>query len=486
MKELIKKSKDKPRAVLAGKIFLVVFLILVAFTVRVETFWLPKLIGDQAQYLGLAMKLEEYGFREGYNLRGIRGDVFNVPIKDGSPEETGQIFIFTPTPDPDWRGDILESLESLGAGYYDQPFFHKPPAFSYVLMFSHRLFLRDKMPYSIVKTNLAERAIRLRPEAFFKIQFYAAIVPLLFGLGTVLLTFFLGVYLFNFRVGLYSALLYALHPVTILMDQRVLSDGMVSFFVVLAVLLFVIAQDKDSLWLYLLSGASCGISVLAKQTGGYFLIAVLIFTVLSSRYQITQFSKLHRIIFNKAFLFTSVGVFLVSGFWFFEIYRRFGNPLWRPHLEAAPEEYASLWFYFLRSRPNNFILYTIGIPFLGPPMAAAYFSLKRFLEEFENMFNKKDHDPRFVLFWILILVFGVMPGAGEHRRMMPVYPMIAIMAIYCFEKIRTYSGRISAYMGNCYVRETVFILFFIASSFWMVHVGRMFALQNEVAITIPF
>ena len=72
MKKKIKK--DIPRDSKRQKIIISILLVLImvfAFLVRRNTFWLPHWQGDQSHYLGLAMKLDKFGL-DYYNLRGIK------------------------------------------------------------------------------------------------------------------------------------------------------------------------------------------------------------------------------------------------------------------------------------------------------------------------------------------------------------------------------------------------------------------------------
>lgn len=477
------EARERPAVVRTVKILLVALVMFLALIVRMDTFWLPHLMGDQAQYIGLAMKLDEQGFSEGFNLKGIRQGMINF-------DEEGEISIavLVPSDDPDDTGDILGILKLFGAGYYDQDFFHKPPGLPFMIMVSHKLFAQEGQPYSVVVSNLGPYAVRLRPSIFFAAQFYAVIVPLFFGMGAVFLTFLLGRKLFNFRVGFYAAMLYAFHPVAILFDQRVLADSMVTFFVISALLLFIKAREKDWDWFYLFSGISCGAAVLAKQTGGYFLIAVMIFTVLSHKYALTDIKKIPRIFVNRAYVLTAIGVFMVSGFWFLKIYRLYGDPLWLPSGGITLDNVErSGWMMLIRSRPPGFVLYLIGIPFMGPPMAAAYISLKDFFRETRNMVLKRAFDYRFVFLWIIILVFGFMLREGrEHRRMLTVYPLISVMAAHYYDKLRNYSGRFSRYMGNKYVRETLVMVLFLVSIVWMVYISKIYNWAGAQVLNVPF
>jgi hypothetical protein len=475
------KFKQNLIVVRSAKILLVLLVVLLAFLIRADTFWLPHIVGDQSHYLGLAMKLDRQGFHEGYNLRGIRQGIINL---DAAGEV--KVVVMYLDKNPKAKGDILGILSLFGVTYFDQPFFHKPPGFSFMLMLSHKLFAEKGQPYSAVVSNLGPYALIVRPGILMKAQFYAVIVPLFFGLGTVLITFFLGKRLFNYRVGLYSAIIYALNPIAILMDQRLLADSMVAFFVTLAVYLYTIAYEKDRDWFYVFSGLSCGAAVLAKQSGGFFLIGVFLFTVFSNRYQAWNIRAIPRIFVNRAYVLTVIGCFLVCGFWFLKIYRLFGNPLWQARAAAGPDA-GGPWADLLSKRPAGWVLYSVGIPAMAPPFILAYLSLKKFALEGWKMIRKKAFDYRFVFLWIIIFIFAYMLRSGmEHRRMMPVYPLICIMACYYYDKFVKYTGRFSKYFGNRYTREVLIISFFSLSAVWMIAIAKRAVWTGSQIIAVPF
>jgi len=117
---------------------LITFLLLLfASFVRVSTFVLPHDNGDQVFYLGLAMKLDKFGF-SGYTMRGI-----NV---------LGNESIIALIPTEEEKGSLLKGLARSGVTYYDEPLFHRPYGFAYALMLSHRLFA-GHLPYVALNTS---------------------------------------------------------------------------------------------------------------------------------------------------------------------------------------------------------------------------------------------------------------------------------------------------------------------------------------------
>ncbi|MDD5069620.1 MAG: glycosyltransferase family 39 protein [Candidatus Omnitrophica bacterium] len=437
MKTILFKFFARP-IVKALTAFLVAALIVVfSFLIRANTFWLPHWMGDQSHYVTLAMKLEKLGF-EHYNLRGVRIKLFPV-------QANNRVYFVYPylSKDLNERGEILSGLAAVGIPYYDQPFFHKPPAFSYALVYAHKLIAKKNQPYIVVMTNIARKLDEIKPNIFKEVQLWAVVVPLFFSLVTVFLTFVLGKLLFSYRIGIYSAFLMAINPVEIMASQKLWTDTMLTCFILLALILFILGKKRKAWPLFLLSGISCGIGVLTKQTAGYFLIAIWIFTIAGHDRKLYKIKEFLRVIFNREIIFFTIGVFFVSGYWFWKIYSIYGHPLWLPpHAENLVEKDVTKWFQTLSMRPPGIILYTVGLTYICPLFVFAYLSFKRFIVDSWSLFFKRKKDYNFVLLWIVILVFyGLLFYGREHRYMMPVYPLFAVLAAYYIEDSRRYSAK---------------------------------------------
>ena len=156
--------------------------LLIAAVLRIHTFYLPHNRGDQPLYLALAMKLDKYGL-ERYNLKNVdllvNGDFRAVA------ESPNQI------------GSLLVVMEKSNIFYYSkQPLSNMPPAFSVLLMISHKIFASEK-PYMYFSSELGSRAIALRPKLFLDQQFYAVWINFVFSLLFILAVFFLGKMFFD-------------------------------------------------------------------------------------------------------------------------------------------------------------------------------------------------------------------------------------------------------------------------------------------------
>lgn len=435
-----------------------------AIFLRFPTFKLPHDNGDQLFYLGLAMKLDKFGFSE-YTLRGV--------------DLKGNNFILGLFPTQEQKGSLLRNLERTGVTYYDEPLFHRAYGFPYALMLSHRIFAKAQ-PYLTLKTSgWDEKMGRVYSEGAEKTwvaQFYASIVPFVFSILFILTTYLLAKMLFSDKVAIISAFLISISPIEILCSQKIWADTMLSFFVALTVLFFFLAKEKNSLLLSFIAGLSCGIAVLTKQTGGFIIIAILIFHLWQQRSNIFKLNKIHQIIFDKYLLIFVFGFLIVTFHWFYAVIKIYGEPLYAPPIPKIVFQQVR-WFMTLSKRPR--FLYLVSIPYLVPAFGLAYFSI------IAGPFIRKfiDEKKAFLFIWVLVFLAILMfRGARENRYMLPAYPAIAILSADILQRIGTFiDSRLKKHYGDIFI-----IAVLIACAFWSVPIGIKHALTNCALILKPF
>ena len=194
-----------------------IVILLFAYSLRSNTFYLSHFRGDQQTYLGLAMKLEQFGL-DGYNLRGInfvplvnpQWGIWGLGLVPAKPGDEGHV---------------------IKAGFTNAPLYPIAPGFPYLLRLSHAIFNKGQ-PYWTVSLHLGDRVHRERPELFRDTQFYAVIIPLVSSLLLIVLTFVLGKYLYSDTVGLMAALMIAINPIDIMTSQKVWADDSLAVFLV--------------------------------------------------------------------------------------------------------------------------------------------------------------------------------------------------------------------------------------------------------------
>lgn len=431
-----------------------------------------------------------------YSLRGVKINIINIAqgkiIKEGDLFGPGISLVYPSLyDDVSRKGDIIEVLNKVGITHYDSPLFHKAPGLPFALMISHKLFTQKNQPYVVVGTNLGKILLQIKPYLFFQVQFWAAIVPLIFSLGTISITFLLGRFMFSYRVGIYAALMVAIHPVSMLSAQRIWNDDMVSFFMNLSLLLFYWGFKKrylssvQSLLLVFLSSIAFGLSILSKQTATVFIFAIWLFLLISylfkDRFLGDDVKIPKKYFITTAFIFL-LGAICVSGFWFLKVWKVFGNPFWFPRLSVLVKSDLTGWTQTLYRRPPGIILYPIGIVCLSPVFIFSWIGLFDFLRILLKRMVRRDNY-KFLLLCTVVFVFFIFFGLGrEHRRVLAVYPSLAIIGAYYLTRLRHYKTNfLRIGLGNM-----VIITIFTVSAIWSVYIGTDTILEGKLLFLIPF
>ncbi len=408
--------------------FILLALILIfAFGLRRDAFWLPHWKGDQSHYAALAMKLDKQGL-DGYSLREVRLGAKIIP-QDPKIE-----LIFCRPAVPGDEGDILRVLKIVGQGYYDEPLHYRAPLFSYVLMLSHRLFAGHEEFYANCVSNLGEKVRSIKPEIVLRAQFWAAVVPIFLNLCVIAMTFWFGWRFFGSRIGLWAAFLMATNPVSIMLSYRLLVEDLLTFFILLSAGLYLIFWEKKNYWGIFAAGIAAGLAILSKQTAGLFLAAVWMYTYLTLRRKKSSVAN----IFDLRFLIFAAAAFLVSGFWFWKVYSILGNPLHTPgSVNAGFSEDMTGWFRTVSQRPPPVLFFSLGVVFLSPLFAFSFLTLPRTWREQEGV--------RLMLWcWILpYFIFATeawqileLSAGQEHRFFYMAYPALAILAALGMDLVR--------------------------------------------------
>lgn len=449
------------RSSLTGFTFLAISLILFfAASLRIHTFYLPHRCTDQLIYTGLAMKLEKFGLK-GYNLKGI--DI--ARSKDGN-------FLAAVSSSKE-KGSLLGSLEQRGILFYSKgSLSHMAPAFSYLLMISHKIFSPNKL-YSLVNKNLGPWAIVLRPEIFLKTQFYAVWISFAFSLLLILMVFLLGRLFFNEKIGLWASLLMAAAPLDIFTSQRVHQDEMVAFFSALCVLLFWYGRKKNSLSMAVLSGISAGVAALTKGSGLFIIAAIFFSFVLVEIRSISGKRNFFHILFDRYLVIFILAAVSVCGFWYAKITSIYGAPWYVPCQPGIEKVDGYIAMLSQRSRFGQLYYFV----YLSPLFIFVYWESIKTL--FEKMFTKE----RIILvvWFFLFAALLIVIQAREERYMLPAYPPIAILSSITLENIRIKLNRLNKlkHFGNIMI-----ILIFSLTSAWSIKLGLTCVFKNHAIFTV--
>ncbi len=420
-----------------------------------RSFYATHAIGDERVYVGVAMKLDRHGFEE-YNLKRI-----DLVPKNGFLE-------YAYSADP--KGNLLDRYESVGTPFYNQPLFHAPPLFPYLLNFSHGLFASG-LPYTVLSTDF--KSIKdIGNSEKFAAQFYCTIVPIASGILLVLCCFFLGKVIFSTAIGFITAILITISPIHLLSSQRIWADTPLALLVACAMLFSYIYATRGSSIALVLSAISFAAALLTKNSTVIAIAPIL-------------YCYLHR---GKAagatfrsylgFLAFTLLVILLTLPWYRAVVGAYGTPFFNPSQGGISETHS--WFALINSRP--WYTYLVGIPYQVPLYLLGYFSIAALL------FNRVRGEGEVLLsVWFLsyLIIVSYYTHRNEmlgpdHRYMLPAYPALAILSAGCLNRVRVYLNRKS----NPIVGNGLTVLLVAACVIWSLSIA--FKYLDNVLIPVPF
>ncbi len=331
---------------------------------------------DEVIYTALAAKIQKEGFKN-YNLRDL------------SIERAGFFWDIRHQE----KGKLLGLLTQTGASYYDTGFYFNPPLFPAILAASNRVLHPNS--FSVLARNSRR--------AFYFEQLWVVIPNVLLSVF-----FLVGIFVLANKsekgARVLALWLCGVSPVFLVAAFKAWSD-------ILAATLLLwsfIAWDRKEKKIQnlFLSAVLFGLALWTRTSS---LFAIPIFLC----YKWKQFPAWFGV------------VFLVAGYWFFNLYRYYGTVFYFPDLGAMnnrPE-----WLAIIH-KPWHRYLYDLF--YLSPLFLGALFA---------------GWKPETRLFWIWILSFIVpfslllhahKPLGLEDRYLLPAYPALAVLAAYGLKNIQ--------------------------------------------------
>lgn len=358
--------------------------------------------GDQRAYVGVAMKLAHVGF-SGYNLHHLE----RAFSRNGVTYELV----------PERQGELLTAYLDEGSGSYDQPLFHAPPLFAYLLQLSHRVAAPDARFFVL----FPEAASRLSLRARIRAQLYVVAVPLLSGLLLAIVTFAIARSLFGYWTGLLAMALIAMSPAVLVASERIWADTLLAALVAGSFLFFLRhLQTRDARFLIAASIAFAG-ALLTKNT------AILVAPALGISALHYCWEETRRLgpTLRQATVRLG-GLLLLSGIiafpWHYTVYQTWGVPMFDP-IEPG----ASPWFAFVQMRP--WYTYLVSIPAMVPLYLFGFYRIAVVLG------RRIPTVERVLAVWFssfLLVLMAIIARADvlgpDARYMLPAYPPLAILA----------------------------------------------------------
>lgn len=353
--------KDRNKLILIG-------ILLLSIGLRSAAFLTPHNGFDEIVYLKLAEKA--YHNPLDYTLRGT--DI----LTDYRVYAFGQYF---PVPK-----------------YYNEPLFHIPPLFVYMVAISYHLF-----------------GIKVSS---------AVLIPFLFGSVSCILVFLIGAKLYNKKVGILAGFLNAVSSAYWVASTKIWNDVVLAFFVILALYLFYLGVEEENSRFIFFAGVFEGAALLIKQS------AILVFPALFLYLIMTE--KTIKAIFSKKialFVIVSAVILLPWLIWVKSIY---GVPWYIPK-KSAELFLTNTWFLTVTNRPWYYLF--ISVPLTVPFYFFSYWGFATL---------KKDKSFNLLFWWFFtFLVFFTIYPSGELRFLLPAIPALDIVAsAYLIDKLENLRG----------------------------------------------
>jgi len=325
---------------------LILFAILLfSLALRIPALFIPHIENDEIIYQTLADKVSKHPFD--YTLRGT------------------------------------EILKNLPKANYDQPLFHRPPLFVYLLA----LFMGS------LGVN------------------WGVLLPIFSGVLVIIALFSMVRQLYNEKLAIISILIVSICPLLLFCSMRILIDAQLTLFVTLTICSFLVAlRNKKKLW-FAVSGLILGLAILTKEPG--------LFTIIPCVYLLFKEGISKEKIANLVYFLGSC--ILVIFPWYYHFYNTYGTifPWWA---KIFPENIEM--FPFVKMAVNRpWYFYFQNITLSMPLYVFAWISIiinlkrRRMLTEILWVFS----------FLVPITIYGIMGQGYQTRYILPAVPALAIL-----------------------------------------------------------
>ncbi len=251
----------------------------------------------------------------------------------------------------------------------------------------------------------------------------AEVLSLLFALGCIYLTYLIGKNIFNEKIALLSSLLLALTPVFFLYSSYILTEIPSTFFVLLAIYLFL--ENK-----YMLSGVCCAFAFMFKFPQGLILASLLlvIFIEFIRNRKFTLLAiKSSKIV---APFLAAISPFLIFNYFMYRAYTsRLYHSIFRPLIlgawhQANPSESVIVPGKIL-TYVYNYLYYLVTPIVQNPLLIFAFFGVFYYFRK--KLYKKNKVTALFILFLVPFLYFTYIPNK-QFRFLIQFLPLVCLLA----------------------------------------------------------
>ena len=186
----------------------------------------------------------------------------------------------------------------------------------------------------------------------------------------------------------------------------------------------------------------------------------------------------------------AVFAFLVSGIWFYQVWKVFGSPFHQPaSAESAIQNDLTGWFYELSKRPAPLLFFSWGVLTLTPFFSFLFLTARQFYRQVSDaIFPRPVKTPGVeTVLWAWGLVFYVFASepwhlfsvvaTQEHRFFYMAYPALAVLSAAGFDHLRAW-GRGRTKQG--WVFDLVALVFLSLNAWWGIPPAMKFILNNSM------
>ena len=254
------------------------------------------------------------------------------------------------------------------------------------------------------------------------LNFLIPIIVPFFATLSVFLVYIFGKKLFDKKIGLYSAILFSLAPIQVFYSEKIWTDPLIVFFILLTFISFWEGYEKENKKHKILFGLFLALSLLARYTTLWIAPVFLFYFLIRD--------KSLRFLKDK-YLWQAIGIFFLTLIpWFIYGFVYYGNPLGGFIHGFQAANYwggAQSWSFFFE---NSWKIFSI---------AGILFLTSLFYIFFKKEFLKREI--YLLLIWIIFFssIVMAMPHK-EERFILPIVPAVCLISGFFISKLEKYKN----------------------------------------------
>lgn len=280
-------------------------------------------------------------------------------------------------------------------------------------------FRAPLLPYIIAFLNI------------FQLSFLINFLMPFIGALSVVLIYILGKELFNKKIGFIAAVLFAFIPLHVEYSSKVLTDVLLTFFVLLSFVSFWKGFEKGDNKYKILFGIFLALSLLSRYTALWIFPVFLLYVAVRG--------KLFQFLLNKYLWFSITAFFIILLPWLIYGFFTYNNPL-GPFIHGS---IASTYWGGNQAWYHFFVYWWQMFSVIGFVLVISLF----FLIYKKEILKKEVY---LLLIWfILFLGLAIYQPHKEERFLLPISPAIVLISAYTLEKFKKYTNRLVLLCLGC-------------------------------------